>query len=206
MALLEEEIVKLQEQNQPVRILDIAGGTGNYLFDLKRKFPGIEVVVNDFKLSNVEFGEAVVAENGFKNIRFTNMDCFDPDTYRKLDFTPNITIISGVFELFDDNEQISRAVSGVASVSEKGGKVIYTGQPWHPQLKMIAYVLNSHRDQDWVMRRRSKKELDRVFALNGVQKEKMLIDEYGIFTVSTGCVVTEQKYPVEETTDIRSGK
>ncbi|MCD8179222.1 MAG: bifunctional alpha/beta hydrolase/class I SAM-dependent methyltransferase [Tannerellaceae bacterium] len=189
LALLEEEIVKLQEQNQPVRILDIAGGTGNYLFDLKRKFPGIEVVINDFKLSNVEFGEAVVAENGFKNIRFTNMDCFDPDTYRKLDFTPNITIISGVFELFDDNEQISRAVSGVASVSEKGGKVIYTGQPWHPQLKMIAYVLNSHRDQDWVMRRRSQKELDRVFALNGVQKEKMLIDEYDIFTVSTGQVV-----------------
>ncbi|MCC8152896.1 MAG: bifunctional alpha/beta hydrolase/class I SAM-dependent methyltransferase [Tannerellaceae bacterium] len=189
LALLEEEIQKLQQMGKPVRILDIAGGTGNYLFDLKRKFPDIEVVINDFKLSNVEFGRKVIEENKFENIRFTNLDCFNPETYTILNFVPTITIISGIFELFDDNEQISRAISGVVSIAEPGSKVIYTGQPWHPQLKMIAYVLNSHRDQDWVMRRRSQKELDRVFHLNGVKKEKMLIDNYGIFTVSTGTIV-----------------
>jgi hypothetical protein len=36
------------------------------------------------------------------------------------------------------------------------------------------------------MRRRSQKELDRVFAFNKVNKESMLIDDYGIFTVSSG--------------------
>lgn len=38
------------------------------------------------------------------------------------------------------------------------------------------------------MRRRSQKELDRLMAYNGVVKERMLIDDFGIFTVSSGTV------------------
>jgi hypothetical protein len=28
---------------------------------------------------------------------------------------------------------------------EPGGYLVYTGQPWHPQLEMIARALTSHR-------------------------------------------------------------
>ncbi len=186
LSLIESQINKLQEQNKPVKILDIAGGTGNYLFDIKNKYPDAEIVVNDFKPENVEFGQKIITESGISNMCFTNYDCFDSETYRKLNFTPNIVIISGIFELFGNNEQVNHAVSGTASISEPDGVIIYTGQPWHPQLKMIAYVLNSHRGNAWVMRRRSQKELDRIFAFNNIEKEKMLIDDYGIFTVSCG--------------------
>lgn len=188
LAQLETQIKRLQKAGRPVKILDIAGGTGNYLFDIKEKYPDIEVVINDFKESNVDFGRKIIVKRGVEGIRFTNYDCFDTETYAKLKFTPNITVISGIFELFEDNKTVNRAISGAVSISEPDSSVIYTGQPWHPQLKMIAYVLTSHQDKDWIMRRRSQKELDQLFAFNRVRKESMLLDDYGIFTVSCGRV------------------
>jgi len=188
LQLLEEDIAKVKAAGKSVKILDIAGGTGNYLFDIKKKYPEAEIVINEFLLSNIEVGERIIRRNGLQGIRFTNYDCFDPATYSKLEFEPNIVIISGIFELFGDNEMASRAVKGVTSICEASSHLVYTGQPWHPQLKMIAYVLNSHQKKDWVMRRRSQKELDRLMAYNGVVKERMLIDDFGIFTVSSGAV------------------
>lgn len=188
LQLLEQNIQALKQQGRSVKILDIAGGTGNYLFDIKEKYPEAEIVINEFVKSNIEIGEKVIKEKKYQNIRFTNFDCFDPQTYQKLNFEPNITIVSGIFELFGDNEMASKAIQGVNSVSEKNAHIVYTGQPWHPQLKMIAYVLNNHQNKDWIMRRRSQKELDRVMAFNTIQKENMLIDDFGIFTVSSGKV------------------
>ncbi|WP_153395595.1 bifunctional alpha/beta hydrolase/class I SAM-dependent methyltransferase [Chryseobacterium vaccae] len=186
--LLEQNIKSLKQEGRKIKILDIAGGTGNYLFDIKEKYPDAEIVINEFVKSNIEIGEKVIREKNYQNIRFTNFDCFDPETYHQLDFEPNITIISGILELFGDNEAASRAIRGAVSISEKNSFVVYTGQPWHPQLKMIAYVLNNHQNKDWIMRRRSQKELDRVMVYNGVRKENMLIDDFGIFTVSSGKV------------------
>lgn len=185
---IEDRITKLKDEGRQVKILDIAGGTGNYLFDIKEKHPDVEIVINDIKKENVAAGERIIKDRALTDMRFTHYDCFDPATYKKLDFSPNITIISGIFELFEDNRQISHTIAGAASISEAGSVIIYTGQPWHPQLKMIAYVLNSHKETDWIMRRRAQKELDRVFACNGVTKESMLIDDFGIFTVSSGSV------------------
>lgn len=186
LQLVEESIQKLKKEGRPIKILDIAGGTGNYLFDVKAKFPEAEIVINEFLKENIEMGEKTILEKNLKNIRFTNYDCFDPETYKNLNFEPNIVIISGIFELFGDNELANKAIEGIVSIAEKNSTLIYTGQPWHPQLKMIAYVLTSHQKKDWVMRRRSQKELDKLMAFNKISKEKMLIDDFGIFTVSSG--------------------
>lgn len=186
LQLLEQNIQILKQQGKPVKILDIAGGTGNYLFDIKKKYPEAEIVINEFVKSNIDIGEKVIKENNYQQIRFTNFDCFDPETYKKLDFEPNIIIVSGILELFGDNEMASKAIRGIISIAEKNSYIVYTGQPWHPQLKMIAYVLNNHQNKDWIMRRRSQKELDRIMAFNTVQKDSMLIDDFGIFTVSSG--------------------
>lgn len=191
LQLLEQNIELLKKQGRVIKILDIAGGTGNYLFDIKEKYPEAEIVINEFVKSNIEIGEKVIQEKNHQNIRFTNLDCFDAETYKKLNFEPNITIVSGILELFGDNEMASRAIQGIISISEKDAYIVYTGQPWHPQLKMIAYVLNNHQNKDWIMRRRSQKELDRIMAFNTVQKENMLIDDFGIFTVSTGKINTQ---------------
>ncbi|WP_158978412.1 bifunctional alpha/beta hydrolase/class I SAM-dependent methyltransferase [Cellulophaga sp. L1A9] len=188
LQLLEKNIAHLIKEGRTIKILDVAGGTGNYLFDIKDKYPEAEIVINEFVKENIEIGQKVIDSKGYKNVRFTDFDCFDPETYTKINFEPNIIIVSGILELFGDNEMASKALAGIQSVAEKNAAVVYTGQPWHPQLKMIAYVLNSHQKKNWVMRRRSQKELDRMMAYNGIQKETMLIDDFGIFTVSSAKV------------------
>ena len=184
LTLIEEKINSLGEEN--VKILDVAGGTGNYLFDIKEKYPNVQILINEFKKSNIEVGEEVIKKNNWENISFVNYDCFDKETYKKINYTPNIVIISGVFELFENNKMLENTISRVAEILDKNGAVIYTGQPWHPQLKQIALVLNSHKGhgKSWLMRRRSEKELDSLFENYNLKKEKMLIDNDGIFTVS----------------------
>ena len=81
---------------------------------------------------------------------------------------------------------LENTISGGTEILDKNGAIIYTGQPWHPQLKQIALVLNSHKgnNKSWLMRRRSEKELDSLFEKYNLKKERMLIDNNGIFTVS----------------------
>ena len=65
------------------------------------------------------------------------------------------------------------------------GILIYTGQPWHPQLELIAGVLTSHKDgKPWVMRVRSQGEMDSLVHDAGFDKCTQRIDVWGIFTVS----------------------
>ena len=65
------------------------------------------------------------------------------------------------------------------------GYLIYTGQPWHPQLEMIGRALTSHRrGQPWIMRRRTQEEMDQLVGAAGFRKVAQRIDEWGIFTVS----------------------
>jgi len=98
---------------------------------------------------------------------------------------PTLGIVSGLYELFPDNGMVSRSLAGLAAAIPPGGYLIYTGQPWHPQLELIARALTSHRDgQPWVMRRRTQGEMDQLVAAAGFKKVEQRIDEWGIFTVS----------------------
>ena len=73
----------------------------------------------------------------------------------------------------------------MADALPPGGILLYTGQPWHPQLELIARALTSHRGgAAWVMRRRTQAELDQLVARAGFSKIDQRIDEWGIFTVS----------------------
>ena len=62
--LIEEKINNLGEEN--IKILDVAGGTGNYLFDIKEKYPKVEILINEFKKSNIEVGEEVIKKNNLE--------------------------------------------------------------------------------------------------------------------------------------------
>lgn len=76
-------------------------------------------------------------------------------------------------------------MQGLAQAVQSGGYLIYTNQPWHPQLEMIARALTSHRGgQAWVMRRRTQNEMDQLVEAAGFRKIEQRIDQWGIFTVS----------------------
>jgi hypothetical protein len=80
---------------------------------------------------------------------------------------------------------VSRSLAGLAAAIPAGGFLIYTGQPWHPQLELIARALTSHRQgQPWIMRRRTQGEMDQLVSAAGFRKVEQRIDEWGIFTVS----------------------
>lgn len=79
---------------------------------------------------------------------------------------------------------ISRSLRGLAAAVETGGWLVYTNQPWHPQIEMIARVLTNRDGVPWIMRRRTQAEMDQLVQAAGFVKVDMHIDRWGIFTVS----------------------
>ena len=59
-----------------------------------------------------------------------------------------------------------------------GGFLVYTGQPWHPQLELIARALTTHRNgAAWIMRRRTQQEIDQLVSAAGFRKVAQRIGE-----------------------------
>jgi ubiquinone/menaquinone biosynthesis C-methylase UbiE len=166
--------------------MDIAAGPGRYLIEIAQKKSDLDlkVFIRDHDIKNINLGKMIVQKKGLNNVNFFLGDAFSPSSYKFQDFKPNILVISGLFELFPDNDLIVKAIQGATDILEDDGVIIYTGQPWHPQLDLIAKTLNNRDDEKWVMRRRTQRELDELFAIYGAEKQDMLIDKWGIFTVS----------------------
>jgi alpha-beta hydrolase superfamily lysophospholipase/ubiquinone/menaquinone biosynthesis C-methylase UbiE len=182
--LMIEAIDEIKWHKKEVKIMDIAGGPAKYLIEMARKYPKIDILVRDYQEQNIERGEKHAKRYGLKNIRYEQCDAFDSKSYQAQKFEPNIIIISGVLELFGDNDMIQKAIEGVSKMLKSGDILLYTNQPWHPQLTQIANVLGNHQGKKWIMRRRTQYEMDALFEKSGFKKESMLIDDYGIFTVT----------------------
>ncbi len=182
---IQTKIERLQKEGKAVHILDIAGGPARYLVEIAKANPKVKVHIRDYQEQNVQEGEALAKEMNVENISYEQCDAFDLASYEEVEFEPNIVIVSGIFELFSDNELIANAMKGLSNLIEKEGYLLYTGQPWHPQLELIANVLGNHQQEKWIMRRRSQYELDTLFGEHGFEKEAMKIDNWGIFTVSS---------------------
>lgn len=177
----------LRAAGGPVHVLDIAAGHGRYVLDaLTGAQCPDSIRLRDYSPLNVEAGRALIAERGLQSVAsFEAADAYDPASYRQLQPQPTLGIVSGLYELFPDNALVMRSLQGLGEAIVPGGYLIYTGQPWHPQLEMIARCLTSHRaGQDWVMRRRSQLEMDQLVESAGFHKVQQWIDEDGIFTVS----------------------
>jgi alpha-beta hydrolase superfamily lysophospholipase len=186
--LLAQAMAALRSAGQPVRLMDIAAGHGRYVLDAvaASEQPVETIVLRDYSDINVRDGQALIAERGLQaTARFDQADAFDRASLAAVAPRPNLAVVSGLYELFSDNTQVGNSLAGVADAVEPGGYLVYTGQPWHPQLEMIARALTSHREgQAWVMRRRTQAEMDQLVAAAGFRKIAQRVDEWGIFTVS----------------------
>lgn len=186
--LLVEAATRLRGQGLPVRVLDVAAGHGRYV--LQALGQGGQradaILLRDFSDLNVTQGQALIEQLGAGDIaRFEQGDAFDPAQLAAVEPPPTLAVVSGLYELFSDNDAVLRSLQGIAAAVPVGGYLAYTGQPWHPQLEFIARALTSHRDGvAWVMRRRSQQEMDELVRLAGFEKVAQRIDEFGIFSVS----------------------
>ncbi|UVC18348.1 bifunctional alpha/beta hydrolase/class I SAM-dependent methyltransferase [Mesorhizobium onobrychidis] len=178
----------LKTAGRPVHIVDIAAGHGRYVLDAVAKCtePPASVRLQDFSELNVSLGCKLIAERHLPtSISFHQADAFDAKMLAGLEPAPDLAIVSGLYELFADNAMIARSLGGLAKAMQPGSLLLYTNQPWHPQLEMIARSLTSHRGgQAWVMRRRTQGEMDQLVAAAGFEKLDQRIDRWGIFTVS----------------------
>lgn len=186
--LLRLAITGLRDQQQHVRIVDIAAGHGRYILEAVQGMSPLpeSILLRDYSDINVRDGSALIAEKGLGDIaRFVKGDAFDGQDLAALSPKPSLAVVSGLYELFADNQMVGRSLAGLADAIEPGGYLVYTGQPWHPQLELIARALTSHRaGQAWVMRRRSQAEMDQLVEAAGFRKVTQRIDQWGIFSVS----------------------
>ncbi|VXC55287.1 putative hydrolase [Enterobacterales bacterium 8AC] len=185
--LIQQAVAQLAAQGRPVRVVDVAAGHGRYVLDaLAGETAVSEILLRDYSELNVAKGQAMIAERGMADqARFERGDAFNRAELAALAPRPTLGIVSGLYELFPENALVRNSLAGLADAIEPGGILIYTGQPWHPQLKTIAWSLTSHKDgKAWVMRVRTQGEMDALVREAGFDKCTQLIDEWGIFTVS----------------------
>lgn len=186
--LLRKAFARVSARGLPLRVMDVAAGHGRYVLDAiaADDVKPASILLRDYSDINVRDGRALIAERGLGEIaRFVQGDAFDRDDLAKVSPAPTVAVVSGLYELFPDNDQVAASLAGIAAAVTPGGCLVYTGQPWHPQLELIARALTSHRQgQAWVMRRRTQAEMDQLVEAAGFRKLEQRIDGFGIFTVS----------------------
>jgi alpha-beta hydrolase superfamily lysophospholipase/SAM-dependent methyltransferase len=183
---LRSVIETLHREGRHVRILDIAAGAGRYVMETMHEFPdtSISATLRDYKQENVDAARALAQEFGLENVTVERGDAFDPDAISAMTPHATIGIVSGLYELFPGNQPVLNSLRGLAGAIEPGGYLIYTNQPWHPQVEFIARVLRNREGQPWIMRRRTTAEIDELVRIAGFQKTTMEVDQWGMFTVS----------------------
>ena len=180
-------ILEVHRENRPVRILDIAAGAGRYVIETirdMREIP-IDATLCDYKQENVDAVRALADELNVNGAVIARRgDAFNRESLTGIRPRPTIGIVSGLYELFPSNEPVLTSLRGLADAIEPGGYLIYTNQPWHPQLEFIAHVLINREGERWIMRRRTTAEMDELVRVAGFKKIDMEIDQWGMFTVS----------------------
>jgi alpha-beta hydrolase superfamily lysophospholipase/SAM-dependent methyltransferase len=184
--ILREAIERTQKEGGPIRIVDIAAGAGRYVLETMHAMPQVPVtaLLRDYKAENVAAATKLAQELGLKNVIVKEGDAFDRASLARIEPRPTIGIISGLFELIPSNDNVLNSLRGLADAIEPGGFLIYTNQPWHPQVEFIARVLINREGKPWIMRRRTQAEMDELARTAGFEKLVMEIDQWGIFTVS----------------------
>ena len=185
--MLRDLILKVHRENRAVRILDIAAGAGRYIIETIRALPEIPIgaTLCDYKQENIDAARSLADESNLDGAVVARRgDAFHRDSLARIQPRATIGIVSGLYELFPSNDAVLNSLGGLAEAIEPGGYLIYTNQPWHPQLEFIAHVLRNREGERWVMRRRTTAEMDELVRAVGFEKTTMEIDQWGMFTVS----------------------
>jgi alpha-beta hydrolase superfamily lysophospholipase len=183
--VLRDAIERVHSDGRPVRLLDIASGPGRYVLETMRPVPhAVKAELRDVRRENIEAGRILAEQMGVSGVTFACGDAFDYQSLAGTRPRPTIAIASGLYELFPQNDRVLTSLRGLADAVEPGGYLVYTNQPWHPQMEFIARVLTNRDGDPWIMHRRTQAEMDDLVRTAGFRKVGMEIDRWGIFTVS----------------------
>jgi alpha-beta hydrolase superfamily lysophospholipase/ubiquinone/menaquinone biosynthesis C-methylase UbiE len=181
------ELITNHKEDKPLRILDVAAGSGRYVLETVKRFQdkNIQVSLRDFVSHNMEQAKILAAQLQLQHaIDYQVRDAFSLQSYPENEGQYDIVIVSGLYELFSDNAMVLQSLKGIQQQLKPGGYIVYTAQPWHPQLVMIAKTLTNHLGKPWLMRPRPQVEMDALVASISCRKIHTQIGLEGIFTVS----------------------
>lgn len=184
--MLREAVLEQHRAGKPVHILDAACGGGRYVLDTLSKLPEVPAtaLLRDYRQQNLDVAEKRRAELKLDRVKLALGNAFDRASYANVSPRPTIGVISGLLELFPTNDAPKALLSIFSELIAPDGILLYTNQPWHPQLKFIAGVLRNREGKPWIMRRRTQEEMDELVHAAGFVKDAQLTDRWGIFTVS----------------------
>lgn len=182
---LKRVLTSLHRQGIEPVVFDIAAGAGRYLFEAQAEvgFP-VKLYMNDLDSGSIRQARENALDFYAESVFISSKNVFNAGQAWQFQHAPNIVVISGLFELYENNNAVQAVIIRVFEMLERGGHLIYTGQPWHPQLETIARLLNNRNGERWVMRRRIQNEMDQLVEYAGFSKLGTLSDKEGIFTVS----------------------
>jgi alpha-beta hydrolase superfamily lysophospholipase/SAM-dependent methyltransferase len=185
-AILQRMIEYAAATGRNVHIIDIAAGTGRYVMETMQGLAtfSISALLRDNSPVNAEIIRKDAEEFRLGSVRTEVADAFDRESLARIQPRATIGIVSGLYELFPSNDLVLNSLRGLADAIEPGGYLIYTNQPWHPQLEFIAHVLVNREGKRWIMRRRTTAEMDELVRASGFEKMDMEIDQWGMFSVS----------------------
>lgn len=174
-----------RKENKNTVVMDVASGPGRYLIETMLEYEkyGLKVICRDMDENGLGLGCKLAGELGIKGIKYEKADAFSVEALKSASPVPNVIIVSGLYELFTNDDIVKKSMNNIASVLKQGDYFIFTNQPYHPQLELIARTLPNRLKEFWVMRLRPDNEVKSWAADCGLKHIKTLIDGYGIFSV-----------------------
>ena len=124
--------LKVADRGDEVTILDIAAGPGRYVLETLKRNESLPIraILCDRDPGGIAEGRALAKDLGLEDrVEFHQSDAFNPDKIRAVADGRDIQIavVSGLYELFPENEPLERSLQGIAAVLSSGGQLLYTG-------------------------------------------------------------------------------
>jgi len=170
-----------------IELVDVASGPGRYVLDLLSsggiKPERINARMYDVDERGLEQGRQRAQKLGLQNVQFVHRDAFVSSAHYALG-KADVAVVSGILELFSNNDIVSQSLGATRDLLRDDGYLIYTNQPWHPDLEFISKVLTNRDGEAWEMRCRPQQEIDELVQSAGFSKLTTRYTKGGIFSVS----------------------
>jgi SAM-dependent methyltransferase len=179
-----------QQQNIPCNLLDVACGGGRYDLEVLQEFQqeschiAIAATLRDYKLENVTKARELATQFGVA-AQIEQADAFNDEDLDRVSPRPNVVIVSGLHEILPNDGLIKNHFQQIYRILAPSGTLIFTIQPQHPQLEMIARTLPAHTGLPWVMRVRSWELIRQWAEAAGFKNFQVQMEPNGIFGVVT---------------------
>lgn len=179
---LQEAVAAQLQHKARLRYLDIACGGGEYDIEVLRHInpTNLQAELRDYQPENLDKARRNAQAQQLHHIHFKLADAFKAENYQE---KWDIIVSSGFWEIIDDDPLVKDCFLHVAQCLEPGSVLIFTIQPAHPQLELIARTLTSHTGKPWIMKLRGLDVFQGWMQETGMHYVSHRMEQHGIFGV-----------------------